>query len=40
MVKNKSLGPKVKQGMKFVVKDAEEFENFKFTRNLSLYGKK
>jgi hypothetical protein len=40
VVKSKSLGPKVKQGMRFVVKDVEEFENFKRIRNLSLYGKK
>lgn len=35
-----NFGTKAKQDMKFVVKDVEEFEYFKFTRNLSFYGKK
>ncbi len=39
VVKSKKVGPKVSQSMRFVVKEVEEFENFKLIGKLAFYVK-
>jgi hypothetical protein len=37
---NNYLGPKIKQGLGFVVEEVQKFEDFKLPKNLAFYGKK
>ncbi len=39
VIKSKRVGPKVRQNMGFVVKEVEEFENFKLFGKLAFYVK-
>ncbi len=36
----KQLGPKVRQHMRFVVEEVEEFESFKFIKIMAPFGRK
>ncbi len=36
----KQLGPKVRQNMRFVVEEVEEFESFKLTKIMAPFGRK
>jgi len=39
VIKSKRVGPKVRQNMGFVLKEVEEFENFKVFGKLAFYVK-